>query len=453
MQDGRQGISQRILLVICVLLVAGAGGYCQAASSEEIELLRKQLEVQQQMILELQKKLDALENKYEATDQKIETQVTKVIEEKNLGTVSKNFDWVKNVKIGGDLRYRHETIDTENANRGWAAGRNRHRIRARLAIDAIVNSEVGLHFRLASGSSDPVSTNQTLDEGFSSKSIWIDRAYFDWHPEKWKGFQLLGGKMGTPFLRVGGNQLMFDGDLSPEGIAAKYSFDVSAKDTVTLVGGGFWAEERVGGVTGTNQSMFGIQGYLEHVFDNGSKLTGGAGYFDWGSLKDKATLYDSQDGFGNSTYTLTADNPATLCCDEEVLGYTYDYDILELFAQYDFKLNEVPMAVYLDYARNLRSGSGSDGTGWLIGTKYNKAKEPNTWELSYDYRELGKDAVVGAFTDSDFIGGGTYGKGHRFGFKYQLHKNWQAGLTYFMNEYGNNDRDYRRLQADLIFKF
>ena len=76
------------------------------------------------------------------------------------------------------------------------------------------------------------------------------------------------------------------------------------------------------------------------------------------------------------------------------------------------------------------------------------------WEASYNYRDLEADAVVGIFSDSDFIGGGTNGKGHRFNFAYQLAKNFEAGLTYFLNERKNTDDDkYRRLQADLIFKF
>jgi hypothetical protein len=48
------------------------------------------------------------------------------------------------------------------------------------------------------------------------------------------------------------------------------------------------------------------------------------------------------------------------------------------------------------------------------------------------------------------------------GFKYQLAKNIQAGLTYFINERdrrtsdasgGSGSQNFNRLQADLIFKF
>jgi len=66
---------------------------------------------------------------------------------------------------------------------------------------------------------------------------------------------------------------------------------------------------------------------------------------------------------------------------------------------------------------------------------------------------LQKDAVVGAFSDSDFIGGGTNGRGSRFGGKYQLAKNVQTGLTYFLNDRQDEDNNYRRLQVDMVLKF
>jgi hypothetical protein len=65
--------------------------------------------------------------------------------------------------------------------------------------------------------------------------------------------------------------------------------------------------------------------------------------------------------------------------------------------------------------------------------------------------------VVGAFSDSDFVNGGTNGKGHRFGLTYQLAKNVQGGISYFMDEKANSagkvEDDYNRLQVDVMVKF
>jgi hypothetical protein len=73
----------------------------------------------------------------------------------------------------------------------------------------------------------------------------------------------------------------------------------------------------------------------------------------------------------------------------------------------------------------------------------------------YDYRVLDTDAVVGQFSDSDFLGGGTGGKGHKFSFTYQLAKNVQIGVNYYLSKFDRPgvDENYNRLQADLILKF
>ena len=116
----------------------------------------------------------------------------------------------------------------------------------------------------------------------------------------------------------------------------------------------------------------------------------------------------------------------------------------------------MPSAVFGNYVRNTAAPSGSN-TGYLLGARINKAKKPGSWQFSYNYRDLQSDAVFAGLTDSDFILGGTGGKGHKFGYKYQLAKNVQAALTYFIaerdNRSGTGRQDVKLLQADLIFKF
>jgi hypothetical protein len=306
-----------------------------------------------------------------------------------------------------------------------------------LGIDAIVNEEFDLGFRIASGSGDPASTNQTLDNSFSSKEIWLDLAYFDWHPLGIEGLNVFGGKMKNPFYRVGKMELIWDSDVNPEGIAAKYVIPLGKSDNLHISGGGFWVDESSSGV---DTSLWGAQAYLKHKFENKNYLLGGAGYFDYANIRGRGDLRStwstSSSFFGNTTRNNT---------------FEHDYDIFEAFGEYGFKVGKMPVAVFGDYAKNTLVHS--KGKGWLVGFKLNKAKEPGSWEFGYNYRDLEADAVLGAFSDSDFIGGGTDGKGHEVGVKYQLYKNIQAALSYFVNERDDDNDDYRRLQADLIFKF
>ena len=133
-------------------------------------------------------------------------------------------------------------------------------------------------------------------------------------------------------------------------------------------------------------------------------------------------------------------------------GYLSDYDIAEVFAELGLKANGVPVSIFGNHVVNTAAEISED-TGWLFGIKINKAANTGDWAFSYNYRDIDVDAVIGGLNDSDFSNGGTGGKGHKFGVKYQCAKNVQAALTHFDNQKGSEDVNYNRTQADLIFKF
>ena len=414
-------VKKGILLIVSIAIVLCWFSVAQAGSDELGDL--------KEQVAELQKKI----TKLEANQNKMEGL-----------TLPQALKWAEKVKISGDLRYRHEHIDEETGTTtvGWKNGADRHRIRARLMLEAIVNNEWDVVFRLASGSKDPVSANQDLEDSFSSKDFWLDLAYFNWHPKAMEGFNVVGGKVKNPFYKVGKNQLVWDGDLNPEGLAIQLSKPFFGEDRLFFNGGGFWVDESSSGV---DTSLWGAQTYIKHDMGNSDYFLGGASYWDYGNIKGssdlKSTWVSSSSFFGNTSSAGM---------------FASDYDILEIFGEYGFKYDSMPVAFYGNWVQNLVAKTNRD-TGWLIGGKLNKAKAPGSWEFSYDYRVLAADAVVGALSDSDFIGGGTNGRGHRFGFKYQLAKNVQAATTYLQNEddtgSASRDLDYRRLQCDIVLKF
>jgi len=430
-----------ILLVAIGCLLAG---HVSIAKADEVTELKKQMAEQAELLRQMQQKLDQIEAQQAQQNEKMEEQVAEevaqAVEETQIEALPEGFKWIENVSLYGDFRYRYEYIDAE----GDSSDRHRNRIRARVGLKGKINDEMSYNVRIASGSSDPVSTNQTLDGGFSSKNLWLDRAYLQWEPASMEGWTLLFGKMSNPFFKPGKCQLIWDDDLNPEGVAAQYTTNLNETTGLFVNAGGMWVEESS---SNADASLWGIQGGLKHAFDHGDKLTWGGSYYKYGNVKDSKTFYDVQDGFGNTTYT-------DLDGDE---AYLYDYELAELFAEYGTKLSDTPASFYSDYVLNTVSGVSED-TGWLIGTTLGKAKNPGTWGLGYEYRDLENDAVVGVFTDSDFIGGGTGGKGHKFSAAYALAKNATLAATYFMSERdadgdGNINDDYDRFQLDLKVKF
>jgi len=412
-----------VTFIVCLLFA----GQAPIAKADEVTDLKQQMQ-------QIQQRLEQIEAQQNQQSEQMESQIAKAVEDKQIGALPDSLKWAENIKWSGDLRYRHESIDDDTA----TTQRDRNRIRARLKMQAKINDEWDATLRLATGSSDsPTSTNQTLgdsgSDSFSSKAIWLDLAYADYHP-KWRpGLNILLGKMSNPFYKVGGNQLIFDGDLSLEGGAATYKWDLSESTSAQLAGGGFWMRERS---TEADTGIFGIQGLLKHKLSDDRYILGGVSYYGFSNIKGRSLSGISSNG--NTTSGGL---------------YVNGYDIFEGFGEYDFKINDVPTAVFGTYVNNL--AAASENTAWLIGGRYNKAKKPGSWEISYNYREVEKDVVVGGLCDSDFAGGGTDGKGHMLGFKYQLAKNVQLGLSYFMNEKNSSSTrdDYRLLQADMIFKF
>ncbi|MBN2339141.1 MAG: putative porin [Acidobacteria bacterium] len=341
--------------------------------------------------------------------------------------------WTDKVKLKGDFRYRHETIKVEDRD-----ARNRHRMRARFGIEAKPNDNVTLGLQLASGSDDPVSTNESLDGGFSTKDIRLDLAYFDLGFKQAPGLRLTGGKIKNPYYVPGGTELIWDGDLNPEGGALKYSGKSGSVKLFTNIGG-FWVEERSSDV---DTWLFGAQGGIELAFpDKKGSFTAGATYYNYENARGKSPIFDSGDPFGNSV--------------DEAGRYLYDYDLVELFGEMKINAGSLPVAVFVDYVKNVAEGEIAGNEGWLVGGKVGKLKDPGSVEFRYNYRNIEKDAVLGIFTDSDFIGGGTDGKGSEFGLDVQLAKNFSAGASYFLNKLGtaSGADDFHRLQLDLVFKF
>ena len=422
------------------VIVAGTlAGSVGVAKADDIAELRKLMEQQYEQMRQMQGKLIELE-----AAQKQQGTAVQKLEDSGGFTIPETLAWVEKVNLYGDFRYRYEYIDAEES----SSDRNLNRIRARIGLKGEINDEMSYNVRIASGSDDPVSTNATLDGGFSSKSLWLDRAYLKWQPASMDGWTFLFGKMSNPFYKPGKNQLIWDDDLNPEGIAAQYATKLNDTTGLFVNGGGMWVEESS---SSADASLWGIQAGLEHALNDDSKLTWGGSYYKYGNTKDSKTFYDVEDGFGNSTYIITNGDGV----DETY--YMYDYALLEAFAEYSTKLGDTPASVYGDYVVNTASGVSED-TGWLIGTKLGKAKKPGTWGFGYEYRDLENDAVVGVFADSDFVGGGTGGKGHKFSAAYAIAKNATLGATYFMSKRdgdgdGSINDDYDRFQLDLKVKF
>jgi hypothetical protein len=328
------------------------------------------------------------------------------------------------LRFSGDLRYRHESINEDTVEE-----RHRHRVRGRFGVEADITDNVEVGLTLATGGDDPVSANQTLDGGFTRKSIGVDRAFFTWSATE--SLRFTGGKMATPFFRPGNHHLIYDNDLNPEGLALRYTTGDWFANYA-----GLWVEER----ESANDSILlgGQLGYRGTVGD-GYRLTAGLSYYDYLETQGHTPFYD---GTGNGNRVDAAGL------------YLNDFNEVELFAELGMTLGERPLTLFADLVRNTEAADAD--SGFALGAFYGEVTRPGTWRVGYAYQELEADAVIATFTDSDWAGGGTDGKGHVVELNYALRDRWQLGFRYFINERGadaGNERDYNRLQADFVFEY
>ena len=332
--------------------------------------------------------------------------------------------WVDRIRFKGDVRLRHERIDEDGDEE-----RNRMRFRTRFGLSAKVSDDVKVVFQLASGGDNPVSTNQTIDDGFSTKDVGIDLAYIDWKIRD--GLNFYGGKMKNPLYKAGGVPLIWDGDLNPEGFALNYT---SGNFFGTL--GGFSVEER----SSTDDSLlYAVQAGMKFPLGDTASLTAGAGYFAYTDTIGNEPFYNGR-AKGNSV-DLNGD-------------YVFDYKNTELFAQLDTRVGDWPLKVYAHAVQN--NEVSNEDAGFAIGAKMGSAKQDGDMEFSWTYQDIEADAVIGTFNDSDFGGGGTDSDGHLLKAKYAVSKKIFVGGTLFVNNvdrFQGTEHDYSRLQLDVEFKF
>jgi hypothetical protein len=333
-------------------------------------------------------------------------------------------------KVNGDFRYRHEMIEKEDTKT-----RTRHRLRARVNVEGSVNDDAKIVVGISSGSDDPVSNNQSLDDGFSSKDVVLDIAFFEYKLKQIPGLSLQGGKVYNPFYKPGKSELIWDSDIRFEGMVAHYK-QKYILTSLELIGAGFWIEEREDDKNSYLMALQGVFGHDVPTYDM-TIYVGGA-YYRYENAKGFASFFDEGDSYGNTIDTAGM--------------YANDFEIIDITAELYFMADGIPVTIMSDYVTNIAADSLNDG--WLAGVRFGKLKESGTWDCRYIYRELKRDAVVGIYTDSDFLGGGTDGKGHEFGIGVQLAPKVSFGATYFVNEIGfENSQEFNRLQVDAKFEF
>ena len=404
--------------------------------------------------------------------------------------------WAQRIRWGGDvrLRYQEDYFDEENADilrpddptqlMNTKTDRERGRVRLRLAAkaDLIGKTEINVGkaeagARITTGNeNDPVSTNETLGDSYNRDSLVLDRAYIQWkytptlpiwglYPQ----VRVVGGRFANPFYTT---DLVWDSDVSFEGAAIDFQSDTMMSNPwkVFLTAAALPLEEvelsqkdkwlyagQVGLEYNKTMGLSWKFGVAVYDYDNTLGIPNAPalpGFTDWtapGFQQKGNTLIDI-DPTANITTALAADYK--LLNITGTLDYDYWYPVhVMLTADWvknkGFDVDEVA-------ARTGNPDIEAETQGYqvkmLVG--HTDFLAFGDWNVSLAYKHLESDAVLDAFTDSDFHLGGTNAEGWIFGAGYGLWNNlWLYGRWISTDEIDGPPLAVDTLQIDLNARF
>ncbi len=408
-------------------------------------------------------------------------------------------DWLTRTRIYGDLTLREEgifygannapeynyfAINTaggisqagENAFLDTDENRFRFRGRARLGVESQISDSITAGLRIATGNtSDLVSESQTLD-GTSPYTFGLDELYIrldERTAQRFPWLTVVGGRFLNPYETP--TNLIFHEHLTFTGAAAtgRFGFGDGGPDQsdVFLTLGGHQLQEiefsahdkwLVGAELGTNLHWGGSQ-----------NLRVAAAFYDYFNVTgilnpaDQPGLYNYTAPtflrFGNTLFNI-ANTPGDTT---QLFALAAKYRLADLNATYTYTVGSHTLGVTADAVRNFgfNAAQVEANTGYYVAPRTKGYQtdvsfgDPavltaNAWRATVGYRYLQRDAVIDAYTDSDFHFGGTNARGYYLIGDYGLARNVWLRLRYLSaNEIDGPTYNVDTLQIDVNTRF
>ena len=337
--------------------------------------------------------------------------------------------WLQLLSVKGDLRLRHQFQQKEGS-----LDRHRDRVRFRLKGETSVASLFSVGFGLATGGTDPRSTNETLDNSFETPDIRLDYAYASYSPASW--FTLSGGKFKNPLWKT--SDLLWDSDINPDGLAAQVNWKGNTGFESFINGGVFLLDESSGDLS--DPFMFAIQPGFKYPHGKISLKVAlayyGFRYVDGQAPLPHAAGTNTLDGSGNLMYAYAAISPSV------------ELTIAEPVTLLPF------LSLFADYVMN--SDPQENNAGYLFGVKFgaSKVSAAGQWQAKYMMRHLEKDAWLDVFPDSNAYSGSTGVEGHEVVLTVGLAPSVTLDLDFYrMENLDGTVKSEDLFQFDVNYKF
>ncbi|MGH8027122.1 MAG: putative porin [Pseudoxanthomonas sp.] len=277
-------------------------------------------------------------------------------------------------KVSGDLRLRAQGdySDSDGTNRTSS------QLRARIGATYALNDLVTIGGRVVTGDGDdPNSSDVQLSNWDDDLQISLDLAYAQFN---FGDLKIYGGKIPNPFTRT---DLVWDGDVNPQGISAVYKLPLSGGGAFRANGLFFSVDEQA---AGPDSTMGGVQLGFDSPDHSGFKYDVSGGYYRY-SLGSLAGA-DSGDW---RTNRLNPDGT-----------FASDYELVNVIAGFTWQSSKEkwPLRVMGDYVKNLGAIDDQD-TGYGVDVSLGRASKPGDWRFTYGYSQTDVDAVLAAFSNDN----------------------------------------------------
>ncbi|HSX56680.1 MAG TPA: putative porin [Sphingomonas sp.] len=275
---------------------------------------------------------------------------------------------IPGLDVSGDLRVRQEW------NYGGARDRSRSALRARLRASYAVSDSLAIGAELATGDpDDPNSTDVTLGNFLDDLNVSLDQA---WIRYTTGGLTVQAGKFPQLFQRT---DMVWDGDVLPEGLGASYALDLGNGARLDARALYFVIDEAP---TARDSDMLG--GQINAVAPLGADLrlalAGSYYHYRLGSIAGA----DAGDFRGN---LLSGGH------------YLSDFHLVEGLGSITYAglSPRWPLAFTADYVRNLGAAVSGD-TGFNLEFAAGRAAQRGDWRIVYNYSQVEVDSVFAAFS-------------------------------------------------------
>lgn len=388
-------------------------------------------------------------------------------------------DWTRRISFGGDIRLRYERDLFDKNNAAFAQPANptqlmnttinqdRYKYRVRFGAEAQVNDQVNAVMVLSTGNtSTPISTNSLIGDFMNKDNVLFDQAYIKWQPRPY--ITMYGGRMPNPWFST---DLVWSRDLNFEGLALNLRKPFNESWIPFLTVGVFPLQQN--DFSKRSKMLTAGQLGLERKSQKGVGAKAGMAYYDFtnitgvrndpltpGATDWTAPLFQQK---GNTLFNISAD-PAVV-----KTAFASEFRELNLTGALDIGFWDPYHVVFLgDYVKNLgfvrsdvvrRTGNPNQPkeiVGYRLGMTvgFPEVQEAGQWKAYLYHKRLESDAVVDAFTDSDFHLGGTNARGWVLGTDVAVLKNfWLTFRWLTADEISGPPLAIDVFQADINVRF